>query len=62
MHALYNQGIIDCTGTETRQIVSCMFVTAKKFKELFASLLNGIAARVRCVFSMIVVLNAKLPD
>ena len=28
---------------------------------LFASTLNGIAARVRCVSSMIVVINSKLP-
>ena len=28
---------------------------------LFASTLNGIAARDRCVSSIIVVLNAKLP-
>ena len=32
---------------------------AKKIKELFASTLNGIAASVRCVSSMIVVLSAK---
>ena len=31
----------------------------KKFKELFASTLNGIPASVRCVSSIIVVLNAK---
>ena len=31
----------------------------KKIKELFASNLNGIAASVRCVSSIIVVLNAK---
>ena len=48
-----NQGIIDCKGTETRQIT-------KKFKELFASTLNGITASVRCVSFIIVVLNAKL--
>ena len=36
-----------------------MFVMAKKLKELFASTLNGITARVKCVSSMIVVLNAK---
>ena len=36
-----------------------MFVM-KKIKELFASTLNGITASVRCVPSMIVVLNAKL--
>ena len=32
----------------------------KKSKELFASTLNGITVSVRCVSSMIVVLNAKL--
>ena len=31
----------------------------KKIKELFASTLNGIPASVRCVSSMIVVLNAN---
>ena len=31
----------------------------KKIKELFASTLNGIPASVKCVSSMIVVLNAK---
>ena len=33
----------------------------KKIKELFGSTLNGIAASLRCVSSIIVVLNAKLP-
>ena len=37
-----------------------MFVTAKKIKELFASTLNGITTSVRCVSSIIVVLNTKL--
>ena len=32
----------------------------KKIKELFASTLNGITASVRCVSSIIVVLNNKL--
>ena len=31
----------------------------KKIKELFTSTLNGIPASVKCVSSMIVVLNAK---
>ena len=35
-----------------------MFVMAKK--KLFASALNGITASVRCVSSIIVVLNPKL--
>ena len=38
-----------------------MFVMANKIKELFASTLNGITASVRCVSSVIVVQNAKLP-
>ena len=32
---------------------------SKKIKELFASALNGIPASVKCVSSIIVVLNAK---
>ena len=32
----------------------------KKIKELFASTLNGVAASVRCMSAIIVVLNAKL--
>ena len=36
-----------------------MFVMAKKSKELFASTLNRIPISVRCVSSMIVVINAK---
>ena len=34
----------------------------KTINELFASTLNGIAASVSCVSSMIVALNAKLSD
>ena len=34
----------------------------KNIKELLASTLNRIAASVRCVRSMVVVLNAKLTD
>ena len=60
-----NQGIIDCKGTETRQISFSYVCNGKKIKELFASTLNritlnGIAASVRCVSSMIVALNVKL--
>ena len=36
-----------------------MFVMAKKIKKLFAFTLDGIPISVRCVSSMIVVLNAK---
>ena len=34
----------------------------KQIQELFASTLDGIAASVRCVSSIIVILNVKLPD
>ena len=34
--------------------------SGRKIKELFASTLNGITASVRCVSSIIVVLNANL--
>ena len=44
--------------------MGCIFCIVKssykKVKELFASTLNGITASVRCVSSIIVVLNAKL--
>ena len=43
---------------ETWQVFSCMFVMAKN-KELFVSTLDRIPISVRCVSSMIVVLNAK---
>ena len=36
-----------------------LLVCGKKIEELFASTLNGIPISVRCVSSMIVVLNAK---
>ena len=44
---------------ETWQIFSRMFVMAKEIKELFAYTLNRILASVKCVSSMIVILNAK---
>ena len=44
---------------ETRQVFSHMFVMAKN-KELFASTLDRIPISVRCVPSMVVVLNAKV--
>ena len=39
-----------------------MFVKAKKIKKLYVPTLNGMTARVRCVFSTTVVVNAKLLD
>ena len=44
---------------ETLQIFSRMFVMAKN-KELFASTLDRIPISVRCVSSMMVVLNANV--
>ena len=52
------QGIIDCKRTETQHIFP-MFVMTKKL-ELFVFAFNGITASVRCVSSIIIVLNAKL--
>ena len=57
----YVQGIIDCKGMETWQHFLSYVCNGQKIKELFASILNRIAASVRCVSSMIAVLNAKLP-
>ena len=55
------QGIININRNgNSANFFSRMFVMAKKIKELFASTFNGIAASVRCVSSMMVVLNAKL--
>ena len=54
------QGIIDCKGTETRQIFFTYVCNGKKIKELFASTLNEITASVICVSSIMTVLNPKL--
>ena len=58
------QGNYRLTGTETEQFFSAnLYVcNGKKIKELFVSTLNEKNANVRCVSSMIVVLNAKLTD
>ena len=45
--------------SENSPTFSRMFKMAKKIKELFTFTLNGIAASVRCVSTMIVVLHAK---
>ena len=57
-----NAGNYRLTGTETRQIFFSYVCNSKKIKELFASTLNGIVASVKCVSSMVVILNAKFPD
>ena len=48
------------TETETRQIFFSHVCNGKKIRELFASTLDEIAASVKCVPSIIVILNAKL--
>ena len=54
-----NQGIINMNRNgNSANFFSCV-CKSKKIKELFASTLNGIPISVRCVSSMIVVLNAK---
>ena len=53
------QGIVDWKGKEPRQFFFSHVCNDKKIKELFASTLNGIAASVRCVSSMIAVRDAK---
>ena len=53
------QGIINMNKNgNSANFFSCV-CNGKKIKELFASTLNGISSSVKCVSSMIVVLNAK---
>ena len=53
------QGIINMNNNgNSANFFSCV-CNGKKIKELFASTLNGIPSSVKCVSSMIVVLNAK---
>ena len=54
-----NQGIINLKRNGNSAIFFSYVCNGKKIKELFASALNRILARVRCVSSMMVVLNAK---
>ena len=53
------QGIIDMNRNGHSAIFFSYVDNGKKFKELFASTLHGIPISVRCVSSIIVVLNAK---
>ena len=57
---IVNQGIIDLTRNGNLATFFSYVCNGKKIKELFASTLNGITASVRCVSSIIVVLNATL--
>ena len=55
------QGIIDMNRNGNSANFFSYVCNCKKIKELFASTLDRIPASVRCVSSMIVILNAKLP-
>ena len=57
-----HQGIININRNENSVNFFSYVCNSKKIKELFASTLNGIPASVRCVSSMIVVLNDKFAD
>ena len=54
------QGIININRNGNSENFFLYICNGNKIKELFVSTLNGIPARVRCVSSMIVALNAKL--
>ena len=56
---LLQQGIINMNRNAKAAIFFSYVCNDKKIQELFASNLNGIPASVRCVSSMIVILNAK---
>ena len=53
------QGIIDMNRNGNSANFFSYVCNGEKTKELFASALNGIPISVRCVSSMIVVLNSK---
>ena len=58
---LLNLVSIKCFSVRNKSANFFSYVcNGKKVKELFASTLNGVTASVRCVSSIIVVLNAKL--
>ena len=54
-----DQGIINMNRNGNSAIFFSYVCNGKKIKELFASILNRKPASVKCVSSMIVVLNAK---
>ena len=55
-----HQGIINMNRNKNSANFFSYACNGKKIKELFASTLNGKTGSVRCVSSIIVVLNAKL--
>ena len=56
---MLTQGIVNMNRNGNSAIFFSYVCNGKKIKELFASTLNRIPISVRCVSSMIVVLNAK---
>ena len=54
----FDQGIMDMNRNGNSANFFLYVCNGKKVEELFASTLNGIAASVKHVFSIIVVLNA----
>ena len=56
-----DQGIIDPTRKETWQKFFSYVCNRNFFSKLFTPTFNGITASVRCVSSILVILNARLP-
>ena len=59
VYSTCSQGIIDMNRNGSSAYFFSCVCNGKKFKELFASTLDRVPISVRCVCSMIVVLNAK---
>ena len=57
--SVFKQGIIDMNRNGNSANFFSYVCNGKKIKELFASTLDRIPISVRCVSSMLVVLNAK---
>ena len=57
----FDQEIINMNRNGNSTNLFSYVCNGKNINELFASTLNGITVSVRCVSSIIVVLNAKLP-
>ena len=57
--SLFTQGIINMKKNENSANSFSYVCNRKKIKELFASTLDRIPISVRCVSSMVIILNAK---
>ena len=55
-----DQGIVNMNRNGNSENFFSNVCNGKRIKELFVSTLNGITASVRCVSSIIVILNTKL--